>query len=561
MIIATFNGNPHTTVVSCYSPTNVCEETDVIEFYGHLDSLVRSVPKHYVLVVGGDMNAHIGLSDGHKHCYHDATHRNGEHMFNFTNENGLVCLNTRYQKMKGNYGPSLILTEPKLNYLFINKKWINSVINCEAYNTFQGVYSDHRIASLKIRLRANKKQALNRTRYDHYTTVVKNRLSALQADDEFTTANSTYENFVRSHHEAAAKCIPVKPKIKSRVPWESKQVIEKRVCLKKASNLKRTKPTKSNMAKFKKAQKDLVETYVSEQRLYVLSQIDKLKNAAENRQSSVAWKTVNEVTGRKTSSNSKLKATSQEERLKLWKEHFQNLLGKPPSVSDKPIETIINYTLNIKLGHFTTTELEAVKGRKAAGLDDIPPEGWKRGEFNDILLQLCDEVYAQNAIDKWTEGCILPFPKKGDLGITQNYRGITLTAIAAKTNNSMLRNRIHPEIENVLRRTQNGFRKNRSTGSQILTVRRIIEGVRARKAFDSIHRGKMEQILLAYGIPKETVDAIMMLYKNTRAKVRSPDGDRFFRHPRRCTTRRHIGAVPVCSMSGLCTENLSGQNQ
>ena len=198
--------------------------------------------------------------------------------------------------------------------------------------------------------------------------------------------------------------------------------------------MKRTKLTKSNKAKFKKAQKDLVETYESEQRLYVLSQMDKLKNAAENRQSSVAWKTVNEVTGRKTSSNSKLKATSQEERLKLWKEHFQNLLGKPPSVSDKPIETIINYTLNIKLGHFLTTELKAVKvkGRKAAGLDDIPPEVWESGEFNDILLQLCNEVYDQNAIDKWTEGCILPFPKKGDLGITQNYRGITLTVIAAK---------------------------------------------------------------------------------------------------------------------------------
>ena len=45
------------------------------------------------------------------------------------------------------------------------------------------------------------------------------------------------------------------------------------------------------------------------------------------------------------------------------------------------------------------------------------------------------------------------------------------------------------------------------------------------KAFDSIHRGKMEQILLAYGIPKETVAAIMILYRNTKMKVRSPDGD------------------------------------
>ena len=45
------------------------------------------------------------------------------------------------------------------------------------------------------------------------------------------------------------------------------------------------------------------------------------------------------------------------------------------------------------------------------------------------------------------------------------------------------------------------------------------------KAFDFIHRGKMEQILLAYGLPKETIAAIMMLYKNTKVKVRSPDGE------------------------------------
>ena len=102
---------------------------------------------------------------------------------------------------------------------------------------------------------------------------------------------------------------------------------------------------------------------------------------------------------------------------------------------------------------------------------------------------------------------------------------------------ALLRNRIEPKIDNILRKNQNGFRRNRSTTSQILTIRRILEGVRAKnlqatllfvdftKAFDSIHRGKMEQILLAYGLPKETVAAIMILYRNTKVKVRSPDGD------------------------------------
>ena len=35
----------------------------------------------------------------------------------------------------------------------------------------------------------------------------------------------------------------------------------------------------------------------------------------------------------------------------------------------------------------------------------------------------------------------------------------------------------------------------------------------------------MEQILLAYGLPKETVAAIMMLYRNTKVNVRFPNED------------------------------------
>ena len=39
--------------------------------------------------------------------------------------------------------------------------------------------------------------------------------------------------------------------------------------------------------------------------------------------------------------------------------------------------------------------------------------------------------------------------------------------------------------------------------------------------FDSIHRGKREQTLLAYDFSKETVKAIMMLYNNTKAMIHS----------------------------------------
>ena len=68
------------------------------------------------------------------------------------------------------------------------------------------------------------------------------------------------------------------------------------------------------------------------------------------------------------------------------------------------------------------------------------------------------------------KGCIPPFPKKGDLGLAKHYRGITLTSIAVKISNVLLRNRIEPKIDNILRKNQNGFQRNRSITSQILTI-------------------------------------------------------------------------------------------
>ena len=69
--------------------------------------------------------------------------------------------------------------------------------------------------------------------------------------------------------------------------------------------------------------------------------------------------------------------------------------------------------------------LKAVKGiqnGKACGLDEIPAEVWKLEEFHLTLLKCCNNVYSQDPINKWTEGCLLPFPKKGNLGIAKKYQ-------------------------------------------------------------------------------------------------------------------------------------------
>ena len=101
----------------------------------------------------------------------------------------------------------------------------------------------------------------------------------------------------------------------------------------------------------------------------------------------------------------------------------------------------------------------------------------------------------------------------------------------------MILNRIRPKLDPHLRPNQNGFRAGRTTVSQILALRRIIEGIKEynlpavmtfidfKKAFDMIHRGQMLKILVAYGIPEELTTAIADTYSNTKAKVITPDGE------------------------------------
>ena len=46
MMAATINGNPRATIISCYSPTNVSEETELVAFYDELSSLAETwMPK------------------------------------------------------------------------------------------------------------------------------------------------------------------------------------------------------------------------------------------------------------------------------------------------------------------------------------------------------------------------------------------------------------------------------------------------------------------------------------------------------------------------------------
>ena len=50
-MIVNSNGNPQTSIVVCYSPTNVCDPTDIENFYENITSTTIQILKHNVLII------------------------------------------------------------------------------------------------------------------------------------------------------------------------------------------------------------------------------------------------------------------------------------------------------------------------------------------------------------------------------------------------------------------------------------------------------------------------------------------------------------------------------
>ena len=81
------------------------------------------------------------------------------------------------------------------------------------------------------------------------------------------------------------------------------------------------------------------------------------------------------------------------------------------------------------------------------------------------------------------------------------------------------------------------------------------------KAFDSKLEGKIGQKLLGYVLHRETVTAIMMLHKNTKAVVYSPSGNSNFFDIITGVLQGDTLQPYVNNLLRLCTMNNNGSNE
>jgi hypothetical protein len=133
---------------------------------------------------------------------------------------------------------------------------------------------------------------------------------------------------------------------------------------------------------------------------------------------------------------------------------------------------------------------------------------------------------------QWKESIIIPIQKKGDKTDCNNCREISLLSTAYKLLSKILLARLTPYVNEVMGDHQCGFRRNRSTTDQIFYIRQILEKkweyngtvhqlfIDFKKAYDSVKREVLYNILLKFGVPKKLVRQMKMCLNETYSKVR-----------------------------------------
>jgi hypothetical protein len=413
-------------------------------------------------------------------------------------------------------------------------------------------------AKLSISLRASKDNKCKRIKFDwnqlknnsklqsQFNIEVQNRYEILDNINPDNDIQTKYDNFVRSIQDTTANLVG-KSTRKNRKNWVSTDTINLFEQRNKAKAKFKQKPSTENKNYWHTLNEQLDTSYKNDQIKFLEDKLEQLKHAAVSNQLRTTWSLVDEISGKRRYNNaSKIKRTdgtkinSTNELMKEWKTYFEDLLNVKSNTSqDTQAIPSAPEDLPINQGLITVEEVEQavkqLKNGKSPGLDyAITPEVLKYGGKWVInqLCNICNEIYENQQTPKqFNTNIIIPIPKKGDKTLTTNYRGISLMSVAAKTYNRILLNRIREPLDSILRVNQAGFRKGRSCIDQIHVIRRILESaidkqlpivitfVDFKKAFDSINRKTMFNILRHYGVPVKIVNAIGAIYHNSRSVV------------------------------------------
>ena len=184
--------------------------------------------------------------------------------------------------------------------------------------------------------------------------------------------------------------------------------------------------------------------------------------------------------------------------------------------------------------------LKQMKLGTAPGVDGIPVELLRvcTHDVRHALLLLFNQVVRTGIIPElWRTSITVPIPKKGDLMLPSNWRGISLLCSSYKLFATILARRLIVYLNNYasLHWTQSGFRAQCCTLDPIMTLHEVCSRRRVgnmythivfadfKAAFDLIHLNALRAALHLHRVPPIFTDLLINLYSYQRALLRPSD--------------------------------------
>jgi hypothetical protein len=318
-----FAGNPATTVVVVYAPTNDKSTEITDQFYNDLIKCKIEVPPHKMLIIAGDFNARIGTDSATanpkivgKHMYQEESNKNGLKLVEFCETADLRPTQTRFPHPKSRlwtwqcpkWSNKTEEHRYQIDHILINGKWLNSVKNVRAYNSVE-IGSDHRIVSAKIKIsfRATEQNKIKRHKFNwsklqqdpgiqsQFNIEVKNRFESLR--NESDALQVKFDNFEKAVEETATEILG-KLKRKPKRPWVSTgtmELLSKRNQAKR--DFKRTRKEEDRQ-RLQQLDKQLEHAYGSDEVGFLNGKLHQLNEAAISHRLRTTWKIVNEISGK-----------------------------------------------------------------------------------------------------------------------------------------------------------------------------------------------------------------------------------------------------------------------
>jgi len=512
------------------------------DFYTHILSLDAALAAPTPVIIMGDMNA---KASG-KTSFVGPSHFTSHLLADFCGQHSLDNATARFTKnqlrlttFKGTKG-----RRAQLDCILVQNRW-KSMVH-DVYARDAPIPSDHRQVMVKTKLHLKKtpknpivcghstdwnlisKESTTRATFIHEVkaelATSNHGLEAMVGWHGWEHHTSTwdtmtnYSSFARAVRVSAGKTIPPKERIE----------------LPDAYSRETARGPIRTLYDLTRRDRLIEESYTEEathQATHVLNDFVKLNIT----QPAKAWKLITQLTTPIGHVAHQPTKSSPDDIASHFKKVNGTARSRPtPVFSRRPTSGLVRST------PYSQKELheaiQSLSSNKAVGEDGVAAEVLKIPEFFPILHQAANDYLKGTTPLEVLFTRLVMVPKKGDLSIVDNYRGIAIISLFLKLVNRLNINRLRA-LDPHIRHGQNGFRPMRGTSEHALALTILAERARLTgqdlvalfidfsKAFDSVSHEALEAMLEAWCVPSNMIRCILQCYKHHKIKIPLPTGD------------------------------------